>query len=1174
MENSQSKFTLKYFSLLIKILLFSLLSQYTLANDDKIGTVTEINGTIVAINEELEERDLLIHDPFFLNEEIFVTEGSSATIQFNDSTTVIMKELTSINVSEFENSKKNPKLKAELVKGKIIIESGSIAKKDNGEMIVGVTTSSLGLRGTRVDIDLKPSGKSNISLATDSFGNVGAIEVSSDGQTSNITSTEQVLEISENNETTSREKTDEEKEEAKSVGETLIKSSKIDEEEITKQLQQKLEEGNLQDANNDGVVDESDVEIAKEQITNEKKQNIDFIVENSKDENTEFLSDVINQSDEKSTGEVIEKIIENKDNLVEGVVENLSDKDNKFLTSSTSEGAGLIKEKIFETIVAKETDKSAAILSKVMAKADDATVASVINNITEKNANEDSKLSLKVMADFSEKNPEKLETLAQNNADQIEKLTISAVEKAESSKEDADLIAKVVAVASDELVNKVVEEVSKSSTDEKQTLSAQVLKAIVDIDSDKIEIINDDVKDTMIKQTIESAQNQQEGTGIQASEDMTSIVSDIIVNSNTETGSKMIEELNNTESESDLSLQVISDISEKDTAKLNVLSENNKEQIEKLTETAIKNADASKESAQLIAKVVANASDELANKVVEEVSKSSTDEKQTLSAQVLKAIVDTEPDKLEVINEDVKDTMIKQTIESAQNQQEGTGAEQNQDMTSIVSDIIVNSNTETGSKMIEELNNTESESDLSLQVISAISEKDTTKLNTLSENNKEQIEKLTETAIKNADASKESADLIAKVVAVASDELANKVVEEVSKNSTEENQTLSAQVLKAIVDTEPNKLDIIEDDVKDTMIKQTIESAQNQQEGTGIQASEDMTSIVSDIIVNSNTETGSKMIEELNNSSTNTDSDLSLQVISAISEKDTTKLNTLSENNKEQIEKLTETAIKNADASEENAQLIAKVVANASDELANKVVEEVSKNSTDENQALSAKVMKSIVETNPEKIETLSDENKETIITQTIEAAKNQSEGTSTDEIDLTNTIAEIVTKSDTATAAKVLEKLDEASTESDSKLSLSVVSNLTKQENYEEKMEILSVTSSVVEQSITKLVEKAVENASSEEDLEMVTNIVENSKGTIADKVINSANKNEESKKKITEVIVKVVEKNPEKAVEIIEKNKNTNTVLETVKTKIEKGEAVSSEDFEKVFDTNVSPN
>ena len=101
MKNSQINLTLKYFRYLIKILLISLLSSFALANDNKIGTVTEINGTIVAINDELEERDLLIHDPFFLNEQIFVTEGSSATIQFNDSTTVIMKELTSINVSEF-----------------------------------------------------------------------------------------------------------------------------------------------------------------------------------------------------------------------------------------------------------------------------------------------------------------------------------------------------------------------------------------------------------------------------------------------------------------------------------------------------------------------------------------------------------------------------------------------------------------------------------------------------------------------------------------------------------------------------------------------------------------------------------------------------------------------------------------------------------------------------------------------------------------------------------------------------------------------------------------------------------------------------------------------------------------------------------------------------------------
>ena len=39
--------------------------------------------------------------------------------------------------------------------------------------------------------------------------------------------------------------------------------------------------------------------------------------------------------------------------------------------------------------------------------------------------------------------------------------------------------------------------------------------------------------------------------------------------------------------------------------------------------------------------------------------------------------------------------------------------------------------------------------------------------------------------------------------------LQNKVVEEVSKNNTSEKQDLSAKVLKAIVESQPSKIDII-----------------------------------------------------------------------------------------------------------------------------------------------------------------------------------------------------------------------------------------------------------------------------------------------------------------------------------------------------------------------------
>ena len=56
----------------------------------------------------------------------------------------------------------------------------------------------------------------------------------------------------------------------------------------------------------------SDIDIIKEDIKLEKQENIDFIVDNSTGENTEFLSQVLNQSDEASIGQSMDKIFEIK----------------------------------------------------------------------------------------------------------------------------------------------------------------------------------------------------------------------------------------------------------------------------------------------------------------------------------------------------------------------------------------------------------------------------------------------------------------------------------------------------------------------------------------------------------------------------------------------------------------------------------------------------------------------------------------------------------------------------------------------------------------------------------------------------------------------------------------------------------------------------------------------
>ena len=1079
------------YKLFILVILYILSSS--LSAEEKIGSITDIAGSAVSINSEGDERELTVFDPVFLKDEIFVSEQSKLTIQYNDNTTVIIKELSSLSISEFENSEVRKKFKGKTDKGEIIIESGSIAKASDGEMLIDVSNIQLGVRGTRLTIGVTTGGDAKVALAEDSFGNLGELSLKSEGQPDNVVNTEQVIEVNEEREISRREQTTDEKNELKNVSQTLVEVSKIDEEDLQKKLEQKLQEGKLEDANNDGIINETDIKVTKENITTEKKANLDFIVENSKTDNTEFLSDVLDQSDEKNIGETITKIIEVKDDLIEDVVDNLSDKENTFITSSASEDVVAVKEKMFETIVSKETTKSAEILSKVMSKSDEGTIASVIDNITVKNINEDSTLSLKVMADFSENSPEKLEQFSETNSEQVEKLTIDAVQKATTSSEDVDLIAKVVAATSDEIVNIVVEEVSKTSTDEKQNLSAKVLKAIVDTEPDKMEIINDDVKDTMIQQTIEAAKNQQEGIGIQEEEDLTDIISDIIVNTDAETAAKVIDEVNETETDSNLSLKVISGISEKDSEKLNELSANNKEQMQELTETAVQNAENTSEDSQLIANVVAVVSDEVVNEIMEEVSKTSTDEKQSLSAQVLKAIVDTDADKIDIINDDVKETMIEQTIESAKNQQEGTGIQQTQDMTSIVSDIIVNTDTETASKIINEINDTQTETNLSLEIISGITQKDSTKLNILSENNKEQIETLAEKAVENAENTSEDSQLIANIVSVANDELANKVVEEVSKVAIEEKQSLSVKVLKAIVDTEPEKIEIINEDVKDNLIEQVIEATKDQQEGNLIEE-DDLTDAVSEIIVKTDTNTATKVIEEINDITTETN--LSLEVISAISEKDSEIIDTLSEINKEQMDELTIDAVQNAENTSEDSDLIAQVISVVNDDLINVMIEEVSKVSVNEKQTLSAKVLKSIVETEPDKMEIINDDVKDVMIQQTVESAKNQKEGTGVqEEENFTDIVSDIIVNTNTETASKLIEEINDVDTETN--LSLEVISGISEKDSGK-----LNILSDFNKEQMNEITMDAVQNAeNTSEDSQLIANVV----SVVSDELINT---------------------------------------------------------------------
>ena len=174
MQISHNRIILNYRLFFFKAILFYIFTLAPVYSSDlKIGSITEITGEVIAITEEGDERILDNLDEIFLKDEILIGESSSATLQFDDNTTIVMKELTSLNVSEFENSGAKKTFQAKVGKGKIIIESGAIAKNSNGEMLIDLSNMSLGIRGTRFNASIKLNGNSEVALAEDSFGNVG-----------------------------------------------------------------------------------------------------------------------------------------------------------------------------------------------------------------------------------------------------------------------------------------------------------------------------------------------------------------------------------------------------------------------------------------------------------------------------------------------------------------------------------------------------------------------------------------------------------------------------------------------------------------------------------------------------------------------------------------------------------------------------------------------------------------------------------------------------------------------------------------------------------------------------------------------------------------------------------------------------------------------------------------
>ena len=160
-------YEIKYFCFLFVILL-SLLNSTPLIAQEKIATVVKVQSNVYAVNSEAEKRLLKLYDTIYLNEEVITNERSNIVIQYLDNSTVILKNKSSIKVTDFILGPAKNLFLGVIDKGSAIIESGKIAKDNNSKMEIKLPNMSLDIRGTRFNIGQKEDGSYGIKF--ESYG--------------------------------------------------------------------------------------------------------------------------------------------------------------------------------------------------------------------------------------------------------------------------------------------------------------------------------------------------------------------------------------------------------------------------------------------------------------------------------------------------------------------------------------------------------------------------------------------------------------------------------------------------------------------------------------------------------------------------------------------------------------------------------------------------------------------------------------------------------------------------------------------------------------------------------------------------------------------------------------------------------------------------------------------
>ena len=455
-------------SFFTSIILFFHLSAHA------IGYVETILGKAKTIieNEEFTLQEL---DEIFLNSKIFLDNGSELTILLDDGSTILVKNKSEFIFLEYEDIFSiNPHYTIQIFEGDLIVETGELPKiKKNSTSIIS-PVGTLFLNGTAISAKLN-SDLSEVFLMTDSFGDSGELVLQNDdGEMVNI---EINSGISINDEGAQPIQLSEEVINNQKTIKNIIANSAISNEtKIDEIIQKKIESGKLS---------LQEAKIYKEKILQKKEKKIDQIISSSNSD-TSILGEVLKNSDSTVGSKILEKVVDNNPKVTSKVIDGVLDQNENLFKEISSKNSQLT-DKILKTVV-KEADENDRSLSKIIAKSDSSLSAKLMTEIVETKKD----LMIKVVAETSVLNPEKLKELESVDEEISSKITSTIVEQLSESSDatedmkiimlntDADLASEIIQQTANidyDLVNQATLEIITEETEKiTDTLSSSIEK--------------------------------------------------------------------------------------------------------------------------------------------------------------------------------------------------------------------------------------------------------------------------------------------------------------------------------------------------------------------------------------------------------------------------------------------------------------------------------------------------------------------------------------------------------------------------------------------------------------------------------------------------------------------------------------------------------------------------